>query len=149
MDLKQAIAKSIEKSGVAILPPMDVKDSMELLIENGIKAKTSILDPWYNKGIGGVLPDAEYDEFIRTLLNESAITSDILYLWGFPEVIGPYVRFAPDKFKMTAWLTWFYKNCPSVIRGWRSSQNACIQFTKEGAFFASREFPQSRAGTKV
>lgn len=133
MDLKQAIAKSIEKSGVAILPPMDVKDSMELLIENGIKAKTSILDPWYNKGIGGVLPDAEYDEFIRTLLNESAITSDILYLWGFPEVIGPYVRFAPDKFKMTAWLTWFYKNCPSVIRGWRSSQNACIQFTKEGA----------------
>ena len=120
MDLKQAIAKSIEKSGVAILPPMDVKDSMELLIENGIKAKTSILDPWYNKGIGGVLPDAEYDEFIRTLLNESAITSDILYLWGFPEVIGPYVRFAPDKFKMTAWLTWFYKNCPSVIRGWRS-----------------------------
>ena len=44
MDLKQAIAKSIEKSGVAILPPMDVKDSMELLIENGIKAKTSILD---------------------------------------------------------------------------------------------------------
>lgn len=33
---------------------------------------------------------------------------------------------------MSAWLTWYYKNCPSVIRGWRSSQNACIQFMKEG-----------------
>ena len=41
MNLKQAIAASIEKSGVAILPPMDVKDSMKLLIENGIKAKTT------------------------------------------------------------------------------------------------------------
>ena len=133
MDLKQAIAESVGKTGVAILPPMDVEDSMELLIDNGIKAQTSILDPWYNKGIGGVLPDAEYDEFIGTLLNQSAITSEIIYLWGFPEVIGPYVRFAPNNFKMTAWLTWFYKNCPSVIRGWRSSQNACIQFTKEGA----------------
>ena len=140
MDLKQAIAESIEKSGVAILPPMDVKDSMKLLINNGIKAKTSILDPWYNKGIGGVLPDAEYDEFIRLLLNQSAVTSDILYLWGFPEVIGPYVRFAPENFKMTAWLTWFYKNCPSVIRGWRSSQNACIQFTKEGASLHPENF---------
>ena len=66
MNLRQAIADSIEKSGVAILPPMDVKDSMELLIENGVKAKTSILDPWYNKGIGGVLPDAEYDEKCHT-----------------------------------------------------------------------------------
>ncbi|WP_444320564.1 DNA methyltransferase [Megasphaera sp.] len=33
---------------------------------------------------------------------------------------------------MATWLTWYYKNCPSVIRGWRSSQNACIQFMKKG-----------------
>lgn len=44
MNLKQAIAESIEKSGVAILPPMDVNDSMALLINNEIKATTSILD---------------------------------------------------------------------------------------------------------
>lgn len=140
MDLKQAIAESIENSGVAILPPMDVKESMALLIENGVKAKTCILDPWYNKGIGGQLSDSEYDNFIRTLLDQSSLMSDIIYLWGFPEIIGPYVRFAPEQFKMTAWLTWYYKNCPSVIRGWRSSQNACIQFTKEGASLHPENF---------
>lgn len=140
MSLKENINKSIRETGVAILPPMDVKDSMALLIANDIHGTTSILDPWYNKGIGGVLPDSEYDEFIRLLLRQSSQISDIIYLWGFPEVIGPYVRFAPEKFKMTAWLTWYYKNCPSVIRGWRSSQNACIQYTKEGALLHPENF---------
>ena len=65
------------------------------------------------------------------LIEESKI-SDLIYLWGFPEVVGPYVRFAPDNFYMAAWLTWYYKNCPSVIRGWRSSQNACLQFMRKG-----------------
>lgn len=132
-NIKEAIYESINKTGIAILPPMDVKESMKLLIENDIHATTSILDPWYNKGIGGVMPDKEYDEFIRFLIEQSSKMSNIIYLWGFPEVIGPYVRYAPEQFKMTAWLTWYYKNCPSVIRGWRSSQNACIQFTKENA----------------
>ena len=140
MKLKEAIQECISKTGVAILPPMDVKESMALLIENEIHGTTSILDPWYNKGIGGVLPDEEYDAFIKILLDESSKMSDIIYLWGFPEVIGPYVRFAPEKFKMNAWLTWYYKNCPSVIRGWRSSQNACIQYTKEGATLHPENF---------
>lgn len=131
MSLKETIIESINNTGIAILPPMDVKKSLSMLIENKITAKTSILDPWYNKGIGGVISEEDYDNFIRFLLNKSAQISEIIYLWGFPEVIGPYVRFAPKHFKMTAWLTWYYKNCPSVIRGWRSSQNACIQFTKE------------------
>ncbi len=140
MNIKSKIFESIEECGVAILPPMDVKESMSLLLENDIKATTSILDPWYNKGIGGVLPDNEYDNFIRMLIQQSSKMSDIIYLWGFPEVIGPYVRFAPENYKMTAWLTWFYKNCPSVIRGWRSSQNACLQFTKEGASLHPENF---------
>jgi len=119
---------------------MDVEDSMALLIENDIHGTTSILDPWYNKGIGGVLPDEEYDSFIRNLLDGSAKLSNIIYLWGFPEVVGPYVRFAPENFRMTAWLTWFYKNCPSVIRGWRSSQNACLQFTCKDAVLHPENF---------
>lgn len=113
---------------------------MSLLGNCGIHATTSILDPWYNKGLGGVLPDEEYDAFIRYLLTQSAQLSDVIYLWGFPEIIGPYVRFAPDGFRMTAWLTWFYKNCPSVIRGWRSSQNACLQFTNEAAILHPENF---------
>lgn len=140
MNLKEAIKESINKTGIAILPPMDVKDSMALLIENDIYGTTSILDPWYNKGIGGVMPDNEYDDFIRHLICKSSKISDVIYLWGFPEVIGPYVRYVPERFKMTAWLTWFYKNCPSVIRGWRSSQNACIQFTKEGVALHPENF---------
>ena len=140
MDTRQLILDSISRTGIAILPPMDVKRSMDILVKCGIHATTSILDPWYNKGVGGVLPEEQYDDFIRHLLTYSARLSDIIYLWGFPEVIGPYVRFAPDGFRMTAWLTWFYKNCPSVIRGWRSSQNACLQFTSETATLHPENF---------
>ncbi len=140
MDTRQLILDSISRTGIAILPPMDVKRSMDILVKCGIHATTSILDPWYNKGVGGVLPEEQYDDFIRHLLTYSARLSDIIYLWGFPEVIGPYVRFAPDGFRMTAWLTWFYKNCPSVIRGWRSSQNACLQFTSATATLHPENF---------
>ena len=140
MDTRQIIFNHLSRTGVAILPPMDVKQSMELLGNCGIHATTSILDPWYNKGFGGVMPDDQYDEFIRHLLIRSALLSDTIYLWGFPEVVGPYVRFAPDGFRMTAWITWFYKNCPSVIRGWRSSQNACLQFTSEASTLHPENF---------
>lgn len=130
--VKDKILKSINESGVAILPPMDAIDSIKLIKDADIHVECAMLDPWYNKGTGGVLPDEEYDAFISKLLNDSSEICDLIYLWGFPEVIGPYVRYAPKDFYMAAWLTWYYKNCPSVIRGWRSSQNACIQFMKEG-----------------
>lgn len=140
MDIYKLINASLEEYGVAILPPMDIKESLPLLAELGIRAQTSILDPWYNKGFGGVLPDEEYDNFVSYILNGSALLSEVIYLWGFPEVIGPYVRFAPQNFKTSAWLTWYYKNCPSVIRGWRSSQNACIQFSREGTALHPENF---------
>ena len=132
MILKKQIQNALDKDGVVILPPMDVFESIKLLHDNGIHVECTMLDPWYNKGFGGVLPTEEYDNFIKTLLDTSGEISDLLYLWGFPEVIGPYVRYAPNNYKMSAWLTWYYKNCPSVIRGWRSSQNACIQLIREG-----------------
>lgn len=126
------IMQSIEATGVAILPPMDVFKSMRLLEQLGIHAQCTMLDPWYNKGYGGVMSEEAYDTYIASLLHMAAPMTDTIYLWGFPEIIGPYVRYAPDGFKLSAWLTWYYKNCPSVIRGWRSSQNACIQFNREG-----------------
>lgn len=132
MSIKDKILSSIKENGIAILPPMDVFSSINLLKKEEIHIECTMLDPWYNKGTGGVLPTEEYDRFIRRLLNESGELCDLIYLWGFPEVIGPYVRYAPEEFYMSAWLTWYYKNCPSVIRGWRSSQNACIQFMREG-----------------
>jgi site-specific DNA-methyltransferase (adenine-specific) len=39
----------------------------------------------------------------------------------------------PGDFTLIAWLTWYYKNCPSVIRGWRSSQLACLHLAKPSA----------------
>lgn len=132
MLLTNAIKYALEKDGVAILPPMDVFNSISAVRETNIRINCTILDPWYNKGFGGELPSEQYDKFISMLLNKSAEICDLIYLWGFPEVIGPYVRYAPDQFYMAAWLTWYYKNCPSVIRGWRSSQNACLQFMKKG-----------------
>lgn len=127
----QDIKSYLDAEGIVILPPMDVFDSIDIIQQSGLSVTCSILDPWYNKGTGGELPIEEYDKFIESLLNCTATISDILYLWGFAEIIGPYVRCAPKGFQMSAWLTWYYKNCPSVIRGWRSSQNACLQFVKE------------------
>lgn len=128
----EQLTEKLNTDGVVILPPMDVLDAIELLNGAGVKVSTTILDPWYNKGFGGVIPDTEYDAFIQKLLGGCAEFSNTMYLWGFPEIIGPYVRYAPEGFRMSAWLTWYYKNCPSVIRGWRPSQNACIEFIKEG-----------------
>lgn len=132
MTITEKIKGALDRDGLVILPPMDVFDSLTLLKEADIHVDCTMLDPWYNKGTGGKLPDDEYDGFITKLLNDTAEITDLMYLWGFPEVIGPYVRYAPENFYMSAWLTWYYKNCPSVIRGWRSSQNACLQFMKRG-----------------
>lgn len=132
MPFAETLNVALNIDGVAILPPMDVFSSISLINASGIHARCTILDPWYNKGFGGELPLPQYDEFITQLLNQSAEVSDVIYLWGFPEIIGPYVRNAPEHFRMTSWLTWYYKNRPSVIRGWRPSQNACLQFVREG-----------------
>ena len=140
MSAKDAIYESIVKHGVAILPPMDVFESIALLRTEKVHIACTMLDPWYNKGKGDVMPTDEYDAFIMRLLEGSGDISDTLYLWGFPEIIGPYVRYAPRDFHIAAWLTWYYKNCPSVIRGWRSSQNACIQFLRKGCSLYPEHF---------
>jgi len=99
-----------------------------------------MLDPWYNKGIGGVVDEAEYDRFIEELLIRACRISDHVYLWGFPEIIGPYVRSVPKSHELVAWLTWYYKNNPSVIRGWRSSQFACLHIATPTAKLYPEEF---------
>ncbi len=132
MTIETKITDALNRDGIVILPPMEAFESTSLLKDNNIHVQCTMLDPWYNKGLGGELPIDEYDLFIQTLLNGTAEISDLLYLWGFPEIVGPYVRNAPKGFYLSAWLTWYYKNCPSVIRGWRSSQNACLQFMRKG-----------------
>ena len=90
-----------------------------------------MLDPWYNKGVGGVRGD--YKEYIIRLLNVAGSISEHVFLWGFPEIVAYFVDNLPSPLTLVAWLTWYYKNNPSVIRGWRSSQNACLHLSKPGA----------------
>lgn len=134
--LKERVLESLDRCGVAVLPPMDVRRSISLVGNFGLPVACTILDPWYNKGVGGVRPD--YDEFISTILSEVGFFSSHIYLWGFPEIVARFVDRGPSGFHLTAWLTWYYKNNPSVIRGWRSSQMACLHFSVDG----SRLYPE-------
>lgn len=111
-----------------ILPPAD---AMETISTIGRRVTTTILDPWYNKGFGGTRPD--YDDWLAKLVHAAAEISDHVFVWGFPEIVYRQADRLPSGFEMKAWLTWYYANCPSVIRGWRSAQNTCLHFGKTEA----------------
>ncbi len=129
--IKEAVEMSLQSNGVAILPPIDVKESLKLIKHLGINPKVTMLDPWYNKGYGGVRED--YREYILDILSDAALVSDHVFLWGFPEIVAFFVDKLPQPLVLVSWLTWYYKNNPSVIRGWRSSQNACLHLSQPGA----------------
>lgn len=90
-----------------------------------------VLDPWYNRGVGGERED--YHDWLAAVIEASCRLSDHVFVWGFPEILAHQVARIPPGFSLLAWLTWFYKNCPSVIRGWRSAQNACLHIAAESA----------------
>ena len=116
-----------EKTSVEILPAADVLDTLTTSMRVG----TVIIDPWYNKGIGGTRPD--YDNWLTEVIHASCRISDHVFVWGFPEILAPQIARIPCGFGLLAWLTWFYKNCPSVIRGWRSAQNTCLHIAADHA----------------
>lgn len=137
-ELREMFTESLNENRVVILPPMDVFESLGLCEGLELTSQCMMLDPWYNKGIGGERSD--YVEYITSILNFSAKMSEHIYLWGFPEIVARFVDKIPNRFSLTAWLTWYYKNCPSVIRGWRSSQNACLHLSKENAKLYPQNF---------
>lgn len=114
-------------SVVQILPCADVADTLASSREVG----AVILDPWYNKGIGGSRPD--YDDWLTDLIESACGIAPHVFVWGFPEIVALQVARIPSGFKLRAWLTWYYKNCPSMIRGWRSAQNTCLHISGEVA----------------
>jgi hypothetical protein len=117
-----------EKESIVILSPRDILETLDAIRE---PVTTTILDPWYNKGFGGSTEN--YHEWLRAVLHATARISDHIFLWGFPEIVCKALNYLPDGFDLIAWLTWYYKNCPSVIRGWRSSQLACLHIAKPSA----------------
>ncbi|HSZ15292.1 MAG TPA: site-specific DNA-methyltransferase [Solirubrobacteraceae bacterium] len=107
---------------------MDVEDCLEIAAASSIEFRVTMLDPWYNKGIGGQRDD--YTPYILRLLDLAARVSEHVYLWGFPEVVAVFIDKLPPSLELVSWLTWYYKNNPSVIRGWRSSQMACLHLAR-------------------
>ncbi len=138
LELRDSIASQLGKEGVVILPPLDIEVSSRLLMALGFHAQCCVLDPWYNKGVGGVRDD--YDDYITRLLQAVRHLSDHVYLWGFPEIVARFVRILPEPLSLKCWLTWFYKNSPSRIRGWRSAQMACLHLTTPTAVLHVENF---------
>jgi len=128
-------SNSIPATTVEILPPGDVLCTLRGLDR---KVTTTILDPWYNKGVGGLRDD--YEAWLREVVHAAAPVSDHVFVWGFPEIVHCVLRDLPRGWELVAWLTWYYKNCPSVIRGWRSAQNACLHLAKKGAQLYPQHF---------
>ena len=126
-------AEMIEVGNFHILEAQDVFAAFDWVENRRLQPTVTMLDPWYNKGVGGVISDNEYDCFIVALLERACAISRHVYLWGFPEILGPFVRRLPKSHRLVAWLTWYYKNNPSVIRGWRSAQMACLHISEPDA----------------
>lgn len=118
----------LNNGDITILPPKDVFETLDGI---DFQVTTTMLDPWYNKGIGGVIEN--YKEWIAQLLKSAARVSDHIYLWGFPEIIYKAMDNIPEGFQFIAWLTWYFKNCPSKVKGWRSAQYTCLHFARPTA----------------
>lgn len=115
-------------------PPADVLDTLA----EAPNVKAVILDPWYNKGIGGERDD--YNDWLAEVIRAACRISEHVFVWGFPEILAYQIAMIPDDFKLISWLTWYYKNCPSVIRGWRSAQNACLHLATDDASIHPEHF---------
>jgi len=128
VDFISRLDGALERDEIALLPPMDALVALRSI---GRRVTTTILDPWYNKGVGGVRND--YIEWLESIVSAAAPISQHIFVWGFPEIVYKILDRLPEGFELLAWLTWYYKNCPSVIRGWRSSQLACLHLAKSSA----------------
>ena len=116
---------------IEIYDPCDVYDSIDRFKNDHRQATVTMFDPWYNKGVGGQRED--YVDYISGILKSLATCSDHIYFWGFPEIIAHFVTRIPESHKIKCWLTWYYKNNPSVIRGWRSAQMTCLHLSAPDA----------------
>lgn len=136
--LQYLISEALNREQVVILPPLGVEVTLQLVRSLEIHFDTVMLDPWYNKGFGGIQGD--YMEFFIDVIRWSGEVGDHVYFWGFPEIVAPFVERIPPPLQLTCWLTWYYKNNPSVIRGWRSSQNACLHISRPNALLHPERF---------
>lgn len=129
-------------NNVKVLPPTDVLDTLDSLDY----ADSVILDPWYNRGVGGTMPN--YEDWLGVVVEKSFRIAPHVFLWGFADIVCSILTRLPEHVSLTAWLTWYYKNCPSIIRGWRSAQFACLHLSKDGAKVYPENFMNERQVAK-
>ena len=113
---------------ITILPSQDVFETIKSVNE---PVTMTMLDPWYNKGVGGVRDD--YKDWLTEVVRNTSDFSTHIFIWGFPEIIYFMLDRLPKGFELVTWLTWYYKNCPTTIRGWRSAQLTCLHIAQKGA----------------
>ncbi len=123
-----------EAPDISVLAPADVLTTLR----NAPAAKTVILDPWYNKGVGGERVD--YDDWLASVIAAACRLADHVFVWGFPEIVSRQIALLPTSHQLAMWLTWYYKNCPSVVRGWRSAQYACLHLSATNATMYPEHF---------
>lgn len=131
IDIRTYIGIQLDKQGIVILPPMEATESIKLINGLNVHPQTIILDPWYNRGIGGVRED--YVDYQLEIINNLKNNTKHFFFWGFPEIVALFVNRIEKPLEFVTWITWFYKNNPSVIRGWRSSQQACLHYATKNA----------------
>jgi hypothetical protein len=132
---------------IRLYEPQDVVETLKAVVD---PVNVVMLDPWYNKGVGGVRDD--YDDWLSYVVELSGQLADHVYVWGFPEIVWRLLSRLPEELTLVAWLTWYYKNCPSVIRGWRSAQYTCLHLSRPAArlypehFLNEAQLEKQRAG---
>ncbi|MBI1900881.1 MAG: site-specific DNA-methyltransferase [Planctomycetia bacterium] len=131
----EASLTDTQRQLVTLLPPADVLETLQT-VEG--RFQVVMLDPWYNKGVGGVRED--YLDWLTHVIDLSARLAPHVFVWGFPEIIARLLDRLPPPLSLVAWLTWYYKNCPSVIRGWRSAQYTCLHLAKPEATLYPEHF---------
>jgi len=146
-DLRPDSGLPADQSGfVALLTPRDAKETITLVERTTVM----MLDPWYNKGVGGTRDD--YQDWLSGVVRLAGQHADHVFVWGFPEIVWCVLADVPAELELVAWLTWYFKNCPSVIRGWRSAQMACLHLARPGAklypehFLNGRQLEKQRDG---
>jgi hypothetical protein len=86
-ELRGVIDEALRQERLAVLPPRDVKETLALTRRLGYHFDAVMLDPWYNKGVGGF--QEEYLSFFLDALAESGAQAEQVFFWGFPEIVAP------------------------------------------------------------
>ena len=96
--MKTAVMKKKSTSDydtIQVLSPRDVFKTLSIIEED---VTTTILDPWYNKGVGGVRED--YQDWLNSVILKTAEFSEHIFVWGFPEIVYHVLDNLPENFSL-------------------------------------------------